>query len=150
MFRTPITLAASAAFIFFASTPDFAAARTGDVVTITNPAAQDAADLRAQIEAPGSPFPEGTRLLSLTVADGTAVADFSTALTARFPGGDSREIAIVNAITRTLGHDPRVSQVRVFQDGHPIDSIGGMIDLSQPLPVPHDAQFLHRRGTHRR
>ena len=99
-----------------------------------------------------SPLPTGTRLLSVRVSDGLATADFSRELRDNFTGGDSAETRAVNSILRTLGQYPTVSQVQILVEGKPIDSLGGLLVLTNPLPVIRPAtqtatgqpRLLHR------
>lgn len=80
-------------------------------------------------------FPEGTRLLSATLRDGTLELNFSQELINNFSGGVSQETALINAITSTAASLPNVQRVRILVDGKPIESIGGHVDVSQALPV---------------
>ena len=103
---------------------------------------------------PTGPLPPGTRLLSVTISDGLATADFSRELRDNFHGGDTEEVQVVNAILKTLGQFPTVSKVQILVDGQHIDSLGGLLVLSDPLPVirpavPEHARYLHRRGRSR-
>ncbi len=79
-------------------------------------------------------FPRGTRLISATLKGDTLVLNFSAEL-GRFEGGSDAEAALVNAITRTAASFPAVQKVQILVEGQPIDSIGGHLDTSQPLPV---------------
>lgn len=101
------------------------------------------------------PLPAGTRLLSLRVSDGLAVADFSRELKANFQGGDSQEVAAVNSVLRVLGRYPEISRTQILMAGRPLDSLGGLLVLSSPLPVLRPDQdnsgqprrrFFHRKA----
>lgn len=115
--------------------------------------AQDA--LTALAARPDSPLPPGTKLLSVRLANGLATADFSHELRDNFTGGDSGETRTVNAILSTLGRFPTVSRVQILVAGQPIDSLGGLLSLSNPLPVlrpasdaataPTPKRWLHRK-----
>jgi len=107
--------------------------------------------LSALAARPDSPLPAGTRLLSVRIANGLATADFSRELRDNFSGGDSGETRTVNAILSTLGKFPTISRVQLLVQGKPVDSLGGLLALSGPLPVirtttetaaPH--RWLHR------
>ena len=80
-------------------------------------------------------FPEGARLLSATVQNGTLQLNFSPELTQNFAGGSDDEAALINAITSTAGSFPNIERVQILVDGKPIESLGGHIDLSHALPV---------------
>ena len=114
--------------------------------------AQDA--LNALAARPDSPLPTGTKLLSVRIADGLATANFSHELRDNFTGGDSGETRTVNAILGTLGKFPTISRVQLLVQGKPVDSLGGLLALSDPLPVlrpapdtaaaPTPHRWLHR------
>ena len=114
--------------------------------------AQDA--LNALAARPDSPLPAGTKLLSLRIADGLATANFSHEMRDNFTGGDSGETRTVNAILSTLGRFPTISRVQLLVQGKPVDSLGGLLELSDPLPVlrpasdaataPTSHRWLHR------
>jgi len=110
--------------------------------------AQDA--LNALISQPNSPLPAGTRLLSVKVVDGLATADFAREMRDNFSGGDSGETRAVNGILRTLGRFGTVDRAQILVEGKPIDSLGGLLELSGPLPVirpaaaPAARRFFHR------
>lgn len=121
------------------------------VAAASNTPAQDAlAALSAQAN---SPLPTGTRLLSINLANGLATVDFSRELKTNFTGGDTQGIRTVSAVLRTLGQFPTVDRVQFLVDGHPVDTLGGMLSLSDPLPVirpagaasPPPTAWLHRR-----
>jgi len=115
--------------------------------------AQDA--LNALAARPDSPLPSGTKLLSIRLADGLATANFSHELRDNFTGGDSGETRTVNAILSTLGRFPTISRVQLLVEGKPVDSLGGLLSLSDPLPVIRPAsdaataqtptRWLHRK-----
>ena len=107
--------------------------------------------LNALAARPNSLPPAGTRLLSVRIVDGLVAADFSHELRLNFSGGDSGETRTVNAILSTLGKFPTISRVQLLVEGKPVDSLGGLLALTDPLPVirtnsetaaPH--RWLHR------
>ncbi len=125
------------------STPTFAAP--------TQTPAQDAlVALSAQTH---SPLPAGTNLRSINLADGLATVDFSHEFETNFTGGDTQGIRTISAVLRTLGQFPTVDRVQFLVDGHPVDTLGGLLSLSDPLPVirpagagtPPPTAWLHRR-----
>ncbi len=134
------------------STPTFAAPPVAAASTIvSHTPAQDAlAALSAQ---PNSPLPVGTRLLSINLAGGLATVDFSRELQTNFTGGDTQGIRTVSAVLRTLGQFPTVDRVQFLVEGKPVDTLGGILSLSAPLPVIRPAgaapspptAWLHRR-----
>ncbi len=82
-----------------------------------------------------SPFPEGTRLRSLYLADdGNAFVDLSREVSAEHPGGSLDELftvyALVNALTLNV---PEIGAVQIMVAGREVDTLAGHIDLRQPL-----------------
>lgn len=123
-----------------------------DATTLTATPAEAVTALAARAS---GPLPAGTRLLSLRVTDGLAVADFSRELKANFAGGDSQEVAAVNSILRVLGRYHEISRAQITMAGKPLDSLGGLLVLSGPLPVLRPDQdnagqprrrFFHRQA----
>lgn len=82
-----------------------------------------------------TPFPQGTRLLRVTVEEGIAQVDFSRDLVDKFPGGSTTEALIMESLCRTLAQFTDVEKVRVLVEGKKISTIGEHIDLSKPVPV---------------
>lgn len=82
-----------------------------------------------------TPFPQGTRLLHVTVHNGIAEVDFSRELVDNFPGGSTTEALIVESLCKTLAQFTDVEKVRVLVEGKKISTIGEHIDLSKPVPV---------------
>jgi spore germination protein GerM len=91
--------------------------------------------VNALIAANPSPLPSGTSLRGLTVKHGLATVDFSAEFKKDFHGGDTAEAQAVNSLLLTLGQFRAIKRVRILVDGAPIDSIGGLLDLSAPLDV---------------
>ncbi len=91
--------------------------------------------LTALLANPSAPLPAGTKLLSVRVTDGLATVDFSRELCDNFTGGDSAEMRAVNSVLRTLGQFPTVSRVQILVEEQTIDTLGGLLILSDPLPV---------------
>ena len=121
-----------------------------DPATFKSPAPAQAA-LATLTTSPTSPLPPGTQLRSVVISDGLATANFSRELRDNFHGGDTEEVQVVNAILKALGQFPTVSRVQILVDGQHIDSLGGLLVLSDPLPAirpvaPEHARYLHRRG----
>ncbi len=129
------------------STPTLAAP---PVVAASNTPAQDA--LVALSAQTNSPLPAGTHLRSINLADGLATVDFSREFQTHFAGGDTQSLRTVSAVLRTLGQFPNVDRVQILVDGSSIDTYGGMLSLSAPLPVIRPAAvpspptvWLHRK-----
>ena len=82
-----------------------------------------------------SPFPDGTTLRALFLADdGNAFVDLSGDVTTGHSGGSLDELftvyALVNALTTNV---PEISAVQIIIDGAEVDTLAGHIDLRQPL-----------------
>jgi spore germination protein GerM len=86
-----------------------------------------------------TPFPQGTRLLRVSVKDGLAEVDFSRELIDNFPGGSTTEAMIVESLCKTLAQFSDIEKVRILVEGKRIDTIGEHIDLSQPVAVRPNA-----------
>lgn len=78
-------------------------------------------------------IPVGTKLLKLEVRDGIAYADFSSELRDNFQGGSMNEALLLNAIVHTLTQFDDVKKVQILIDGQKTDSIGGHLEISQPI-----------------
>ena len=82
-----------------------------------------------------SPFPAGTRLRAIYLADnGDLFVDLSGEVTTEHSGGSLDELltvyALVNALTTNVAE---VSAVQILVDGREVDTLAGHIDLRQPL-----------------
>lgn len=82
-----------------------------------------------------TPFPQGTRLLRVSVKDGLAEVDFSRELIDNFPGGSTTEAWIVESLCKTLAQFSDIEKVVILVEGKRIDTIGEHIDLSEPVAV---------------
>jgi spore germination protein GerM len=88
-----------------------------------------------------SPLPPGTKTLSLEVdSSGTATVNFSGEIVTNFPGGSRREQILLNSIADTLTEFPAIRQLQIRVEGRAIDSIGGHVDLEEPLE--RDLEFV--------
>jgi hypothetical protein len=82
-----------------------------------------------------SPFPSGTRLRAVYLADdGNLFVDLSGEVTTQHSGGSLDELltvyALVNAVTTNV-HE--VAAVQILVEGGEVDTLAGHIDLRQPL-----------------
>ncbi|MCD8198869.1 MAG: GerMN domain-containing protein [Phascolarctobacterium sp.] len=77
--------------------------------------------------------PQGTKVLGLKVnKDGTAYADFSKEIVKRGEGSYN-EFMLTGAIVNTLTEFPEIKRVQILVDGKKVTSIGGYMDLEEPL-----------------
>ena len=78
-------------------------------------------------------IPKQAKLRSVKVANGTATVDFTGDLRKNFVGGSTGETMLVGSIVDTLTEFPEVKKVQILIDGKKVESLGGHMDLSQPL-----------------
>jgi hypothetical protein len=93
------------------------------------------------LRAPTSPqrtLPEDAVLLAFyLLPDGTAIADFSDALSSGLPSGIESEQLAVDSILQTLHQGvPQVRQLKILLHGQEADTLAGHLDLSGFFPVP--------------
>jgi hypothetical protein len=88
-------------------------------------------------------LPSDTTLLGLYVLpDGTAIADFSDALSTEIPSGIASEQTAVDSIVDTLkANVPSLRRLKILIHGQEVDTLAGHVDLTgffdlNPAPVP--------------
>jgi len=83
------------------------------------------------------PLPLDTALLAFYLLDdGTAVADFSDALSHQLPSGIATEQLALDAITRTLhAAVPQVRRLHILIDGQEAETLAGHVDLSSAFDL---------------
>ncbi|MBZ5695125.1 MAG: GerMN domain-containing protein [Acidobacteriia bacterium] len=122
--------------IFWAAGPDRVAS-----VEIALPLSADPVErsrqllhaLAANLPTPGQrTIPADAVVLGFYILpDGTAVADFSDALTAEMPSGILSEQMAVNSIARTLGSNvPGIRRLKILIHGQEVDTLAGNVDLT--------------------
>jgi hypothetical protein len=81
-----------------------------------------------------SPIPRGVKLLGLYIGDGSATADFSADLRNGLRGGAAAETLCIYCIVNSLLLNcSDLRTVTVLIEGHPIETLLGYLDLSEPL-----------------
>ena len=80
-----------------------------------------------------STIPDGTKVQSIHFANGIARVDFSPELVKNFRGGSAGELLLVGSIVNTLTEIRGVEKVRIMVNGKQIETIGGHVDLSEPI-----------------
>ncbi|MFZ0818793.1 MAG: GerMN domain-containing protein [Candidatus Acidiferrales bacterium] len=82
-------------------------------------------------------IPADTSLLAFyLLADGTAIADFSDALSTGTPSGILSEQLAVNSITQTLAASvPQIRRLKILLHGQEVDTLSGHLDLTIFFPV---------------
>jgi germination protein M len=78
-------------------------------------------------------LPSGTILRSMKIKDGLCTIDFSSELTANYSGGLEKELLTVYSIVNTLTQFSSVNKVQILVDGGIVKTLGGHVDISQPL-----------------
>ena len=99
-------------------------------------------------------IPVNTALLGFYVlADGTAIADFSDALSSETPSGILSEELAVNSIARTLENNvPSLRRLKILIHGQEAETLAGHVDLTgffdlnSPGPPPAPAAPPARSG----
>lgn len=84
----------------------------------------------------GTEIPPGTRLLGVSIADGTATVDLSRAFESG--GGSASMLMRVAQVVFTLTQFPTVQRVAFELDGAPVSAIGGEGVVVDPTPGRRD------------
>ena len=85
--------------------------------------------LRAIIDGPT--VPEGTRLVSLEIAEGVAYVNFSREFQENHWGGSTGETMTIYSIVNTLTESPNVTAVKFLIEGEELDSLAGHYDCTE-------------------
>jgi hypothetical protein len=145
---TDVTVAAK---IFWASGTDNVAPANLELPLSADPVQRARQVLQALVsQAPNAAqrtIPAGTTLLGFYILpDGTAVADFSEALSAEMPSGILSERMAVDSIRQTLASNvPPLVRLKILIHGQEVETLAGHLDLTgyfdlnvppapQPLP----------------
>ncbi len=129
---------AARALIYWASasSPDMLAPTPIDLQLASDPTVRSKQVLQALIANAPAPaqrtLPADANLLALYVLpDGTAIADFSDALTADTPSGILSESLAVSSIARTLeANVPSLRRLKILIHGQEADTLAGHVDLT--------------------
>lgn len=78
-------------------------------------------------------IPPDTRLLSVSVVNGTAYLNFSGELKNTSYGGSAGEIMLIYSVVNTLSELPGITQVQFLVEGNKLETLYGHMDTSQPL-----------------
>jgi hypothetical protein len=122
--------------IFWAAGPDKLALVEMDLPLSADPVERSKQLLHTLIANPPDPgertVPADAVLLGFYVLpDGTAVADFSDALTSEMPSGILSEQLAVNSIVQTLqGNVPILHRLKILIHGQEVDTLAGNVDLT--------------------
>lgn len=80
----------------------------------------------------GSPIPQGTRLLGVSVVDEVAYVNFSKEFQTKHWGGTTGESHTVFAIVNSLCKLEGIEKVQFMLEGDPLETLGHM-DLTRPI-----------------
>lgn len=122
--------------MFWAGGPDGLAPVEIELPLSADPVERSRQLLHALIADPPTPegrtLPADADLLGFYIlADGTAVADFSDALSTETPSGILSERVAVESILRTLGSNvPSLRRLKILIHGQEVDTLAGNIDLT--------------------
>ena len=123
-----------------------------DLVPVTVPLEKSGQPARtaldALIEAKHSPLPKGTQVKSIKIEDGLATVDFSPEFKDNFHGSDTEEAQALNSILMTLGQFSTIQHVQILVNGAATDTLGGHLEISDPLDVITPASARQARENH--
>lgn len=90
------------------------------------------------IKGPGSSslkrtIPEDAKLLSLTVKEGIAYADFSKEIKNNNYGGSAGEIALIYSVVNSLAEVPGIESVQFLVEGAEVETLYGHMDTANPI-----------------
>ena len=132
---TPTDVMVSAK-IFWAAGSDSVAPVVIQLPLSADPVQRAKQVLHALIASPPTPeqrtLPADTQLLAFYVlSDGTAIADFSDALSSETPSGILSEEVAVDSITQTLANNvSELRRLKILIHGQEVDTLAGHLDLT--------------------
>lgn len=111
---------------------------SGELAASPERRAVKALEMLIQGPPPGSPLwcsiPPATRVLGCRIQDGTAEVDFSGDIL-RCNVGARTESLLLSSLVATVGQATGAERVRFLVEGRPVESLGGHVDVTGPLPV---------------
>jgi hypothetical protein len=122
--------------IYWAAGEDRVAPTTVALALSSEPTVRGKQVLQALIANPTTveqrTIPGDTALLGFYILpDGTAIADFSTPLSAETPSGIESEQVVVDSISRTLESNvPTARRLKILINGQEVDTLAGHVDLT--------------------
>lgn len=126
----------SKAQVFWAVAPDRIAPLEVELPLSADPVQRAKQVLHALVEDPPTAeqrtIPADATLLAFYILpDGTAIADFSDALTSETASGILSEQNTINSITRTLATNlPHLRRLKILIHGQEVDTLAGHVDLT--------------------
>jgi len=122
--------------VYWASGPDQLAPVATQLMLSADPVERAKQVLQALIAQPPTPeqrtLPANATLLGFYILpDGTAIADFSDALSSETPSGILSESLAVNSIVETLENNvPGLKRLKILIHGQEVDTLAGHVDLT--------------------
>ena len=132
---TPTDATTKAQLFWIGPGGDTVAAVSEDMALSADPAERSQQLLRKLIADPPAPeqrtLPADTTVLGFYVLpDGTAVADFSDAISSEMPSGILSEKLAVDSIVNTLrANVPAIQRLKIVVHGQEVDTLAGHVDL---------------------
>lgn len=123
--------------IFWASGPDQLVPVGTELMLSSDPAQRARQVIEALITQPPTPdqrtLPASATLLGLYILpDGTAIADFSDALSSEIPSGILSESLAVTSIARTLESNVTgLKRLKILIHGQEVETLAGHVDLTE-------------------
>jgi hypothetical protein len=92
--------------------------------------------------------PDAVLLAFYMLPDGTAIADFSEAMTTSTPSGIQSEQMAVDSITKTLeANVPQIRWLKILIHGQEVDTLAGHLDLTRTFLVNSKATSMPPNST---
>jgi spore germination protein GerM len=89
-------------------------------------------------------LPSNLRILGVKVRGNVAQIDFGNELKGSAPSGSAGEMTAVYSIVDTVTVNfPQIKAVQLLVEGAPVDSLGGHLDLKDPLPPDYTLEKDH-------
>jgi germination protein M len=83
-------------------------------------------------------IPNGTKLKSIKIENGTAVVDFSKEFKENHPGGSAGELITINSIVNTLTEFTSIKNVKFLIEGKENETLAGHVIFDQPFTRNED------------
>jgi spore germination protein GerM len=132
--------------LFFASADGQGLVREGREVEVED-AVEDRVEsvvdelIRGPLGSHGATLPPNVRILGVKLKGNVAQIDFGHELKEAAPAGSAGEMTAVYSIVDTVTVNfPEIKAVQLLVEGAPVDSLGGHLDLKDPLPPDYSLE----------
>jgi len=88
-----------------------------------------------------SPFPEGTKVRSISIDSKICTIDFSHELVSKYIGGSAGERLLLQSLVLTLTEFPEIEQVQMLVEGKREEALLGHLETLQPLERSYPNPF---------